>query len=49
MAYVESIDDTQDLATKALTFLGRQNLALIPQNYTVAYGFFTGKRPALNS
>ena len=39
MAYVGNIEDVQDLATEALTFLGEQNLALIPRNYAVAYSF----------
>ncbi|MDH3242423.1 MAG: GGDEF domain-containing protein [Alphaproteobacteria bacterium] len=38
----DSIGEAQDIATKALTFLGAQKLAPIPNNYTVAYCYFSG-------
>jgi diguanylate cyclase len=42
MSKPNSIGDAQDIATKALTFLGAQDLAPIPNNYTVAYCYFSG-------
>jgi diguanylate cyclase len=49
MEHVENIEETQDLATKALTFLGEQKLAPVPNNYAVAYSFFARSHPDLNS
>ena len=42
MSKPESIGEAQDIATKALTFLGAQKLAPIPNNYAVAYCYFSG-------
>jgi diguanylate cyclase len=49
MDYVDSIEEAQDRATKALTFLGEQKLAPVPNNYAVAYSFFARSHPDLNS
>jgi diguanylate cyclase len=49
MNRAESIEETHDLATKALTFLGEHKLAPIPNNYAVAYSFFARSHPDLNS
>ncbi len=48
MEYKDSPECAQDLATKALTFLGEMGLVPIPHNYTIAYSFFSGNRPELN-
>ena len=49
MDHADNIEETQDLAAKALTFLGEQKLAPVPNNYAVAYGFFARSHPDLNS
>ncbi|MDX1483541.1 MAG: GGDEF domain-containing protein [Alphaproteobacteria bacterium] len=49
MGRQEGIGEAQDLATKALTFLGEQKLAPIPRHYTIAYEFFSGSNAGLNA
>lgn len=47
MVRAETVSEAQDVATKALTFLGEQKLAPTPNNYTVAYVYYSSGNPKL--